>query len=933
MFTPSGQYSDDQGRIRVLSFVPISVSGFLLRTAVMKPGRFCPRNITKFYLILVSLAMVSCAKEKDTVLARAYHNTTSYFNGYYNASYLFKETVARLEDQYKYPTEGFMEVEYFGTEQEIKSYDTDFETVIKKNDAVMFKHPNGNYIDDCRLLNGKAWFYRQNYTLAQRNLEAVLSDFPDTELAAEARLWLAKTFYMIENPEMTKSIIEEQIINNDTLVIKEEMLDDLALFRVRLALEEEDYKKAAIVLEEGLELITDRQRRAKAHFLLGQIQAKLDNYTRSLLQFEYVEKYSLDYSLTFLAKINIARLYVVYQSGNDDDRIVQEYLTDLLKDEKNEEYQDQIYYEFALLELKKENLPEAIDFLKLSVRANVNNQRQKALSYYKIGQIYFYDLQDYTPAQAYYDSAATSINKEAPEYEEITNLASTLKDYITYVNTIAYQDSMLWLAALPEAERDTIIQQAIREEERRKKEELDAQLEQMNRQTLNDPMLNPMMADQMNRRQRQDQNSAVWYFDNPTAVSSGRLSFQQQWGQRANEDNWRRKNKQVTGVSRPGDPGGAPEEVAAVDSSLVEAFGENFKYYQDIPLTAEATEVALMKIEEALYKLGQLYYQKLDEPDSAINTFEILLDRFEGSEFTLQARYALYKLYSELGSPLAIIQEQYILNDFPQTVYAYLIQGLDPELLKANQEDYRFAYDGLFSSYSEGAYETAIGFSTYLLGQQRFKEDSDIDFAKLYYIRAMAYGYLGYTDSLETILTKVVAQYPQESVTPKAQKTLAFLRQGGEAPGQTNPEEPVAPQEEPQEAVATDDERFRGFTEEVRSSDKIFILMYIDKEAITKAEATTLLSDFNQVSFPNLRLKVFTFLYQQTHLLPYVSSFKSVEEAKTYIQTMMTGEAGDKLITATDGKVFYISHPNFKVAYGQKRMEDYLLYYDTVLKP
>ena len=68
-------------------------------------------------------------------------------------------------------------------------------------------------------------------------------------------------------------------------------------------------------------------------------------------------------------------------------QIVQDYLTKLLKDEKNEEYQDRIYYEFAMLELKKGNQDEAIEYLRKSIRSNMNNQRQKALSYYKIGQI------------------------------------------------------------------------------------------------------------------------------------------------------------------------------------------------------------------------------------------------------------------------------------------------------------------------------------------------------------------------------------------------------------------------------------------------------------------------------------------------------------------------------------------------------------------
>ncbi|MEZ4851514.1 MAG: hypothetical protein R3B93_23470 [Bacteroidia bacterium] len=35
-----------------------------------------------------------------------------------------------------------------------------------------------------------------------------------------------------------------------------------------------------------------------------------------------------------------------------------------------------------------------------------------------------------------------------------------------------------------------------------------------------------------------------------------------------------------------------------------------------------------------MYKLGQLYAQKLNEPDSAVKTFEALLDRYEDSIYT-----------------------------------------------------------------------------------------------------------------------------------------------------------------------------------------------------------------------------------------------------------------------------------------------------------
>lgn len=41
------------------------------------------------------------------------------------------------------------------------------------------------------------------------------------------------------------------------------------------------------------------------------------------------------------------------------------------------------------------------------------------------------------------------------------------------------------------------------------------------------------------------QQSNVWYFYNPQAVSQGKQRFEQQWGKRPNADNWQRSNLTV----------------------------------------------------------------------------------------------------------------------------------------------------------------------------------------------------------------------------------------------------------------------------------------------------------------------------------------------------------------------------------------------------
>ena len=497
---------------------------------------------------------------------------------------------------------------------------------------------------------------------------------------------------------------------------------------------------------------------------------------------------------------------------------------------------------------------------------------------------------------------------------------------------------MLYLASLPKEEVDKIVDVLVKEEEERKKAELARQLEEQESLKNNDPFFNPLLQNQQQQRNRNNQSGGAgnWYFDNPGSVSNGRIQFQQQWGNRQNADHWRRSNKTsvaVGGLGGDGEesgPGGS--STIAVDSAMLEKYGDNYKYYVDIPDTEERKEESLAMIEEALYKLGQIYSQRLNEPDSAIKTFNTLLDRFEESEYALRTRYALFKLYSEKRDKLARVHRSIIINEYPKTIYAYLILGKDPNELKKDEEDFIYAYEGLFNAYADKQYETSLGFSEYLLAQSQFNDNPAIDLAKLHYIRGMSYGFTGDKDSLLNILTRVVNTYPEHEVTPVAQKTLNYIQNG-------IPEEkkPISEATGESESVELDPKRdpnnpaYRGFTTEVKPTDKIFVLMYVRKEKISKADATKLINEFNKKAYAQSRFKVFAFLYKQTHLLPYISTFKSVEDASGYVDAFKADPSSSAIISSSDEKVFYISHSNFKVAYGQKRMADYINYYEYII--
>jgi len=889
---------------------------------------------TNFLLILAPtlLLLFACSKQKETVPAKLYHSTTSYFNWYYNANELFKESIEQLETNYKFPERGFMQVMYFGDKKEAKSLEGNMETIIKKNDAVLFKHPNGNYVDECRVLNGKCWFYTQEYSAAIQNFEYVIDKFPDSKVLADAYLYLALTYYQMDNKIMAQNILEKHLIFSDTLEISDKTYGELGLFRTQLALEEEDYGNAAEILKTHLEFVKGYDRTTKANYLLAQLLFNQKKYNEARYKFEEVARMARNYDLTFSAKLAIAKIFVeMERSDVGTGENVSRYLDRLLKDEKNEEYRDQIYYEFAMIALSKGKKEEGIDLLRKSVAVNMGNQRQKALSYYKIGQINFYDFNNYPVAQAYYDSAAQSIRQEDPEHDEIVNLANTLKEYIGYLETIQYQDSMLRLAAMPKEELDKIVDKLMEEEQRRKEEEAQALMENSNSSFgSNDPFFNQQVASQ---NRNNNNSSGQWYFDNPGTVEQGKQQFKSKWGNRANEDHWRRSNKTATTSSRPGDLAQNEEEEeedGGVDSTLVKQYGDKAKYYAEIPKTPEEKEAASKKIEDAYYGLGQLYYQKLEEADSAVEAFETLITRFPETEHYLQARYALYKLYrEELRIQAYRAHMNYILENHPNTVYAYLILGKDPNDLKKGEEDFFYAYDGLQKSYENKEYETSLGFSEFLLSQEKFRKLQGVDMVDVQYIRGMSYGYTDQKDSLRAILTRIVAQHPEHDVTPLAKKTLGFMETG--IPEDTGG--PAISQNKSKEDMLQDPKNpaYDGFSDRIKTKEKIFVIFYVDKNNVQKEKLKTRISDFNGESPALRRLKVYVFLYKQTHWLPYIASFEDLQSAKSYLADFKESAMYGELISGED-QIMYMSHSNFKVAYGQKRMDDYINYYKYILE-
>ena len=188
---------------------------------------------------------------------------------------------------------------------------------------------------------------------------------------------------------------------------------------------------------------------------------------------------------------------------------------------------------------KEGDEPLGISHLQKSAALSVSNNKQKALSYLRLGEL-FYDKPLYIESQAYYDSCLIVLPEDYSQYEKIYDRTKALTRLVKNILIVQLQDSLQRLAN-DENYRDKIVgdlvSNAIREEEERK-----AALENDNEFST----FNNNSSTSLNLP-----NSGKWYFYNTTTLGFGFTDFRKIWGERKFEDNWRRSSDPRCPTERP----------------------------------------------------------------------------------------------------------------------------------------------------------------------------------------------------------------------------------------------------------------------------------------------------------------------------------------------------------------------------------------------
>lgn len=893
----------------------------------------------KYFLVLLKITFCcvlvqllnSCTNTKNTAMHRGWHNMNARYNAYFYSGEYMKESVKKLEKSNKDDFARILPLFIYTTNENAKDYYADFEKTIKKSSLVIHRHailnsktkeeiPNAcKWIDENYVLIGRSHFYKREFFTALEMFEYVAKKYPNPEAKFTGMLWMIRTNNEIGSFSKSEQILDE-IKSSEKYPQTKPFLAELALVSADYYIKREEYAAATVQLKKAIENTRKKSLKARYTYILAQLYEKIGVNSDASKFYQMVPKFHPDYAMEFNAKINHARLY---DAETGDTKAIKKELARMLKDEKNKEYLDQIYYALAEIVYKEKDIALAIDYLDKSIKESVSNNGQKALSYLKRADIYF-EKTNYKEAEANYDSTMTVLPKDYPGYDLIAEKKKNLSALVANLNTIALEDSLQRLANLSDKERnkvvDNIISKIEEEEERKKEEAKQAELNNAsNTQTQN-----------TNTSAQNTGSASSWYFYNPATVSFGVTEFNKKWGARKLEDNWRRSEKAQDVLANQN----ATEEEEQTDSTETKTndvataskgTASNKKdkdfYLKKIPLTPEAVAKSNGRIVDAYYNAGTIYKEQLLNNNKSIETFEELMKRFPDNKYKLSTYYNLYRTYMAMGNETkAEYYKNILLKDFPDSEYAKIIKN--PSYAKdimASRGVIENFYAKTYQLYSEGQYAQALA-NCQLADTSYAKSALMPQFS---FLKALSIGRTQDINAFESALIQVTIKYPKDPVKDKAQEILDLIKK--QKASQTTAIGPDS-------TVVVDTNQVKPkfiFKEE---GDYYWVIIISNgKGDMNKFK--TKLSDANQTAFGTQNLAISSVFLDMQHQLVSVKNFPGKTSAMNYFNFFKdTSKPVFADLEAGTFQSFIISADNYVTFYKDKNIEEYQQFFSQNYK-
>ncbi len=916
------------------------------------------RHIPLLLLTLV-LVLQACSAKKNTAGSRFWQSMNTRYNVYYHGKTNYDEQIKEMENEYEddysqrvliHPAEARSNSK---APQPKGSFDRTIEKMqkaislhsIKKKPAKkggkqsdpkykewMAREEYNPFMHNCWYLLALAEYMKGDFLNAAATFRYISRHFTwKPALVQEAQVWEALSYTAMGwNSEADNVLAHVHVDQIDDARVRG--LAHLAF--ADYLIKEHQSAQAIPHLVEAVKKAKGAQK-VRLNFLLGQLYEETGDKEMAYRAYKRAgSSNSSSYRTKFNARIKQSAVFQGYDIAGEV-----RALKHMTRYDRNKEYLDQIYYAIGNLYMMREDTVNAIDSYIKAAEKSTRNGVDKAISQITLGGIYFAQHK-YDKAQPCYSEGITQLNEDYPNYKMLKHRSDVLDELAVYAGNVTLQDSLLRLSKMSDDEVKAVIKKIIDELKKKEKEEKDAAAreEYLAKEGAKGNPLGDKNGGANAPQSYQMNNDKSWYFYNTATKNAGKTAFQQAWGNRKLEDNWRRRNKNTFSFDDDSQAGGADSTTLAMGDSLAgdstavdkealkRAEDPHYEeyYLKQIPKTEEQIQAAHDVIQEGLYNMGVILKDKLEDYDAAADEFNRLLTDYPDNTYRLDTYYNMYLMYMRSGqTSRANIYRDLILNDFADSKYGQALQ--DPayfdnlkNMMRDQENMYEAAYANYLANNNEAVHEA--------YAEMMRKYPLSKIMPKFMFIDALSYVTQRNYDKFKEVIKEMLQRYPETDITPVASGIVKNLNAGRKLAGggsnargmfwSTRLSNDTTP-----EAL---ERKFTPFAED-NDKPQVFVLLYPTDSVSTNL----LLYEVARHNFTAFKVKDYD-LEQMTFGrlgLLVVKGFENFGEVKHY-RTLF--ESDESMAIPPQVHLVIISESNFQLLLTEGRsFEDYFDYLES----
>ncbi len=904
----------------------------------------------------------ACSTDKNTSLVRSVHAFKARYNTYFNGHEAYKEGVLLQEQGNRDNFTEVIPLYVTGNKATVKIGTGNFDRAVEKSQKAIKMHsitkrPEWNksrpktakdriwlsqkeynpFLWRAWFMMGEAQFRKGEYMEAASTFAYIQRlYFSKPNLVARARLLEARCYAEMEwfyDAEDLISRAQRDSFPNNLEPLKASVLGDMQL-------RQKQYPEAILNIEKALKGEHRNLPKTRMYLLLGQLYHRIGHDPEAYRYFKKVIRRNPPYELEFNARIQMSEA----MSKNQSKQIIRK-LKAMAKNPKNKEYLDQVYYAIGNIYLSKGDTTHAIWAYKDGVEKSTRNGIEKGVVLLHLGQLYW-NREKFVDAQKCYSQAFGLLDKDHDSYREVDERSKILDELLPYASAVELQDSLQMMASLDSVTRMEKIKKTIEELKKKEKEEEKKAMEAANSQA-NQGRQRPGGVVQQGVGNRNAQQTAVWYFYNPTAVAAGKAEFERKWGKRELADDWRRNNKTVLNDFNEEELTdsvlAAKDSIAAVEDSIYQANkgkkqsraekdsikAEEYAndphrpeyYLKDIPFTEEQMAASNAALVEGLYGAAIIYKDRMDNFPLAERTFQRILLNFPDFQKMDEIYYNMFQLYSRMERrDDAEDYKQRLIAEYPDNEHGKLIADPDFEFKgRYGKQIEDSVYQDTYDAFKFSDYHTVIRNSQEMA--EEYPEGANR--ARFMFLEALSKLELGDREHFMADLRTIVEKYPQSSVSELAGLYVKGLKEGRLLQGGKF-------------EMGSIWERRRGLFDEAdslandstfspeKNANFVFVIAY-ERDAIDENQLLYEMARYNFTAFTVRNFDIASEKGDGIDMMQ-VRTFLNYDEAYIYMHRLFNN--ADMAYKLQGLKCFIISEENLKKLMKGLSFADYFDFYD-----